>query len=222
MSHGLFGKPTVINNVETLALVPGILARGATWWQDQGKGEAAGLKFIAISGHVEEAGVHEVPLGLPLRDLLRAAGGVSGGREMVAVAPGGASSPFLPATALDTPLEFQAMLDAGSMLGSGAVIIMAAGTDLVAAATNVVTFFRNESCGKCVPCRLGTEKAVHLLNDLQAGRGSAAALQLLPQLGETLRLTSICGLGQVALNPILSVLEHFPEALQADPSAHGD
>ena len=101
------------------------------------------------------------------------------------------------------------------MLGSGAVVAMAAGTDMVAVAANVVAFFRNESCGKCVPCRTGTEKAVRLLDDLQAGRGNRAQVELLPQLGETLRLTSICGLGQVALNPILSVLEHFPDSVAA-------
>jgi NADH:ubiquinone oxidoreductase subunit F (NADH-binding)/NADH:ubiquinone oxidoreductase subunit E len=215
VSHGLFGKPTVINNVETLALVPAILSRGARWWHQQGMGESAGLKFIAVSGHISRPGVHEISLGMPLSDLLEAAGGVSGGRDLAAVAPGGASSPFLPASAASTPLDFKAMEEAGSMLGSGAVVAMAAGTDMVAVAANVVAFFRNESCGKCVPCRTGTEKAVRLLDDLQAGRGNRAQIELLPLLGETLRLTSICGLGQVALNPILSVLEHFPDSVAA-------
>jgi len=213
VSHGHQGRPTVINNVETLAMVPGILTRGAAWWREQGQGGCAGLKFIAVSGEVERPGVHEIPLGLPLKDLLAAAGGVSRGRNLAAVAPGGASSSFLPAHAVNTPLDFKAMQDAGSMLGSGAVVVMAEGTDLLDVATNVVTFFRNESCGKCVPCRTGTEKAVRILSDLQAGNGSRAQVDLLPLLGETLRLTSICGLGQVALNPVLSLLEHFPAAI---------
>jgi len=215
VSHGLHGKPTVINNVETLAMVPAILSHGASWWHQQGVGDSAGLKFIAVSGHVAHPGVHEVALGTPLSQLLEDAGGVSDGRTLAAVAPGGASSNFLPPDAASTPLDFKAMEAAGSMLGSGAVVVMADGTDLVAAAANVVAFFRNESCGKCVPCRTGTEKAVHLLDDLQAGRGNRAQIELLPQLGETLRLTSICGLGQVALNPILSLLDRFPEAVAA-------
>lgn len=213
VSHGYQGRPTVINNVETLAMVPGILTRGAGWWKEQGQGGCTGLKVIAISGEVERPGIHEISLGLPLKDLLAAAGGVSGGRALAAVAPGGASSSFLPAGAVDTPLDFKAMQDAGSMLGSGAVVVMAKGTDLLDVATNVVTFFRNESCGKCVPCRTGTEKAVRILSDLQGGNGSRARIDLLPLLGETLRLTSICGLGQVALDPILSLLEHFPDAV---------
>jgi NADH:ubiquinone oxidoreductase subunit F (NADH-binding)/NADH:ubiquinone oxidoreductase subunit E len=213
VSHGLYGKPTVINNVETLAMVPAILSHGATWWHEQGVGESAGLKFISVSGHIARPGVHEIPLGLPLSRLLDDAGGISGGRSLAAVAPGGASSNFLPPDAVSTPLDFKAMEAAGSMLGSGAVVVMADGTDLVAVAANVVAFFRNESCGKCVPCRTGTEKAVRLLDDLQAGRGNPAQVALLPQLGETLRLTSICGLGQVALNPILSLLDRFPEVV---------
>ncbi len=210
VSHGLWGKPTVINNVETLALVPVILARGSDWWKEQGHGGSAGLKLIALSGHVVRPGVYEIPLGLPMRDLIAQAGGVTGGRAIAAIAPGGASSPFLPPSAVDLPLDFKALQEAGSMLGSGAVVVAAEGTDLLALAVNVVAFFRNESCGKCVPCRTGSEKAVRILEDLQAGRGSRAAVELLPQLGETLLLTSICGLGQVALNPILSLLKHFP------------
>jgi len=210
-THGLFGQPTLINNVETLALVPGIVKNGPAWWQAQGKPGFAGLKFIALSGHVERPGVYEVPTGTTVRELIALGGGVSGGRALKAFAPGGASSNFLPASLADVPLDFAALARAGSMLGSGAVVVVAEGTDMLALATNVVRFFRNESCGKCVPCRVGSQKAVELLERVRAGEASRQELAVLPELGEALALTSICGLGQVALNPILSVMKHWPE-----------
>jgi NADH:ubiquinone oxidoreductase subunit F (NADH-binding) len=217
-THGLFGQPTLINNVETLAVVPGIVKRGPDWWKAQGKPGFAGLKFIALSGHVERPGVYEVPMGTTVRELIDIGGGVSGGRALKAFAPGGASSNFLPASMVDVPLDFTALAKAGSMLGSGAVVVVAEGTDMLALATNVVRFFRNESCGKCVPCRLGSQQAVELLERVASGGrqppdAKRKELAVLPQLGETLTLTSICGLGQVALNPILSVMKHWPEEL---------
>jgi len=209
-THGLFQKPTVINNVETLAAAAVIWRRGAAWWKAQGVRGCAGFKFIAVSGHVARPDVYEVPMGTTVRELLDKAGGMLEGRPLLAFAPGGASSNFLPADKLDTPMDFAAMQAAGSMLGSGALVVVAAGTDLLALASNVVRFFRNESCGKCVPCRVGSEKAVTLIDDVIAGRRPRDALALLEDLGETLRLTSICGLGQVALNPVLSVRQNFP------------
>src|SRR5205085_11712860 len=125
--------------------------------------------------------------------------------------PGGASSNFLPAAKVDVPLDFAALTAAGSMLGSGAVVVVAEGTDMLALAANVVEFFRNESCGKCVPCRLGTQQAVSLLDQVQSGAAARTELNVLPDLAETLRLTSICGLGQASLNPILSVLQNWPK-----------
>jgi formate dehydrogenase beta subunit len=208
--QGLWGKPTLINNVETLAIATSILAHGADWWSAQGTRGCSGLKFFSISGDVARPGVYEVPLGTTIRELIDLAGGMKDGRPLYAILPGGASSNFLPADKADTPLDFDAVKAAGSMLGSGAVVAVAAGTDLFALATNIVTFFRNESCGKCVPCRVGSHKAVELLEAVQSGRTSAAELSLLPELGDTLTQTSICGLGQVALNPILSMMQHFP------------
>lgn len=210
-TSGLFGQPTLINNVETLTMVPAILRHGSAWWKGQGKPGFTGLKFIALSGHVERPGVYEVPMGTTVRELIALGGGVSGGRALKAFAPGGASSPWLPASLIDVPLDFQALARAGSMLGSGAVIVAAEGTDLLALAANGVRFFRNESCGKCVPCRLGSQKAVELLERVQDGRSPRTELQALPDLGETMAQTSICGLGQVALNPILSVMKHWLE-----------
>jgi NADH:ubiquinone oxidoreductase subunit F (NADH-binding)/NADH:ubiquinone oxidoreductase subunit E len=218
-THGLHGQPTLINNVETLAMVPGILLRGPAWWKGQGKKGFTGLKFVALSGHVEKAGVYEVPGGTTVRELIALGGGVKDGRRLLAFAPGGASSNFLPASQVDVPLDFAALAKAGSMLGSGAVVVVAEGTDMLALATNVVRFFRNESCGKCVPCRVGSQKAVELLERVQEGTADRRELAVLPELGETLMLTSICGLGQVALNPVLSVMLHWPEESRNAPSS---
>jgi len=204
---GLWGKPTLMNSVETFADVPIILERGADWWKEQGVNGATGLKFFAVSGHVEQPDVYCVRAGSTARDLIELAGGVTEGREVGAIQPGGASSNFLGPDALDVPLDWKPLQEAGSMLGSGAVIVMAEGTDLLAGATNVLRFFRNESCGKCVPCRVGSTKAHTILSDLiEQGKGVADVPENIKQLEETLRLTSICGLGQVALGPVLSVL----------------
>ncbi|MPY98088.1 MAG: nitroreductase family protein [Actinophytocola sp.] len=205
---GLWGRPTLMNSVETFADVPIIATRGAQWWQDQGVGEHDGLKFFAVSGHVERPGVYCVPMGTTIRDLLDLAGGVAGGAALDSVQPGGASSNFLGPEHLDTPLDFGTVADAGSMLGSGAVVVIAEGTDSLAAATNVLRFFRNESCGKCVPCRAGSTKAHDLLTDTLASGGELdddRRARLL-ELELTTRKTSICGLGQVALGPVVSVM----------------
>jgi NADH:ubiquinone oxidoreductase subunit F (NADH-binding)/NADH:ubiquinone oxidoreductase subunit E len=212
-TNGLWGKPTLINNVETFALATSIIHHGKTWWEAQGAKNDSGLKFVSISGDVEQPGVYEIPIGLTVSELIERAGGMKNGRPLLAFLPGGASSNFLPASAAETPLEFEAMKQAGSMLGTGAVIVISEGRDLFSLATNLVRFFRNESCGKCVPCRVGSEKSVQLLESVQRGDISSAELNILPELGETLEQTSICGLGQVALNPILSMLKHFPHAV---------
>src|SRR4051795_3082416 len=205
--YGLYGKPTLMNSVETFADVPVVLERGADWWKDQGVNGATGLKFFAVSGHVARPDVYCVPAGSTTRDLIQLAGGVTDGREVGAIQPGGASSNFLGSPHLDVPLDWKPLQEAGSMLGSGAVIVMAEGTDLLAASTNVLRFFRNESCGKCVPCRAGSTKAHAILSDLvAAGKGADDVPQKIIELEETLRMTSICGLGQVALGPVLSVL----------------
>src|SRR5262249_47534840 len=148
-THGLFSKPTVINNVETLAMAAAIWRRGAAWWKAQG-----GLKLISVSGHVARPGVYEIHLGTAVAARISMAGGCPGG--LLAFAPGGASSNFLPAALANTPIDFGTLQAAGSMLGSGALVVVAKGTDLLALAANVTRFFRNESCGKCVPCRVGS------------------------------------------------------------------
>ena len=205
--YGLHGQPTLMNSVETFAHVPVIARRGAAWWTAQGAGEHAGLKFFAVSGHVERPGVYCVPMGTTARELLDLAGGVLSGRALGAIQPGGASSNFLGPDQLDVPLDFGSLREAGSMLGSGALVVMAEGTDLLAAATNVLRFFRDESCGKCVPCRVGSTKAHRILTDhLAAGGGAGDVDPRVGELEQVMRRTSICGLGQVALGPVASVL----------------
>jgi NADH:ubiquinone oxidoreductase subunit F (NADH-binding) len=204
---GLWGKPTLMNSVETFAHVPVIAERGADWWKAQGVNDGTGLKFFAVSGHVENPDVYCVPMGTTARELIELAGGVSDGRELLAFQPGGASSNFLGPDQLDVPLDFGPVAEAGSMLGSGAVVVVAEGTDLLAAATNVLRFFRNESCGKCVPCRVGSMKAHAILSELvESGGGADDVDERIVELEATMRLTSICGLGQVALGPAISVL----------------
>jgi NADH:ubiquinone oxidoreductase subunit F (NADH-binding)/NADH:ubiquinone oxidoreductase subunit E len=208
-NYGLHGRPTLMNSVETFADVPVIVQRGAPWWVDQGVGESVGWKFFAVSGHVEDPDVYCVPMGTTVRQLIDLAGGVTGGGTVGAVQPGGASSNFIGPDLLDMPLDFGTAAQAGTMLGSGAMVVLAEGSDLLAASTNVLRFFRNESCGKCVPCRVGSTKAHELLRRV-VGSGSstlddATRTQIL-QLEETMRKTSICGLGQVALGPVVSVL----------------
>jgi NADH:ubiquinone oxidoreductase subunit F (NADH-binding) len=196
-----------MNSVETLADVPVIVERGADWWKAQGVNGATGLKFFAVSGHVARPGVYCVPMGTTARELIEQAGGMAGGAEVEAFQPGGASSNFLGPADLDVALDFKPLAEAGSMLGSGALVAVAEGTDLLAAATNVLRFFRNESCGKCVPCRVGSHKAHALLTDALASAEGIEPIEAeIEQLEETLRMTSICGLGQVALGPVASVI----------------
>jgi NADH:ubiquinone oxidoreductase subunit F (NADH-binding)/NADH:ubiquinone oxidoreductase subunit E len=211
-SVGLWNRPTLINNVETVAHATGILRNGVDWWRSLGKSGFAGHKFISVSGDVAEPRVVLVPFGTTLGELLKCCGGMRDGRRLAAIVPGGASSNFVPPERLDVPIDFETLAAAGSMLGSGAVIFISEEHDLLEAALNVTRFFRNESCGKCVPCRVGSEKAVKLVE--AAGGVSDEGAQLLGELHATLARTSICGLGQVALGPLISVLSSFPDRVR--------
>jgi len=216
VTHGLHGKPTVINNVETFVLAPVILARGPEWFRGQGKSGASGLKFVGISGDVVRPGVYEIGMGTPAREVIfDRAGGVAGGRPLKAWAPSGPSSGFLPPALLDTPLDFDSLARAGSMLGSGALLALSDEACMLDMALNAVRFFRNESCGKCVPCRVGSAKMVEILTDIAQGRGRAEHLAMIDDLSHALIQTSICGLGQVVPMPIRSVLTHFRDEVDA-------
>ena len=217
---GLWQKPTVINNVETFANVPQILARGVEWYKSAGANGSRGLKFVGVSGHVAQPGVYEVPMGTPMRDVIYGnAGGIHGGRALKAFAPSGPSSGYLPASMADVRLDFKALADAGSMLGSGAIVVCDDTTCMLDMALTAVKFYRNESCGKCVPCRMGSQKMVELLTQWAQGNVSETAYRndvaLIEELSQAMSLTSICGLGQIVPAPILSVLKHFRGEIDA-------
>jgi NADH:ubiquinone oxidoreductase subunit F (NADH-binding)/NADH:ubiquinone oxidoreductase subunit E len=220
VTNGLWQKPTVINNVETFINVPQILSRGVEWYKAAGRNGSRGLKFVGVSGHAERPGVYEVPLGITMSEVLfDYAGGVRGGRALKAFAPSGPSSGYLPASMAGVRLDFKALAEAGSMLGSGAIVVCDETTCMLDMALNAVRFYRNESCGKCVPCRVGSQKMVDLLARwTQGGMPEAqysADLALLDELSQAMSLTSICGLGQIAPAPIQSVLRHFRAELDA-------
>ena len=211
---GLWQKPTVLNNVETFINVPQILARGVDWFVAQGVSGSRGLKFVGVSGHAARPGIFEVPMGTTMREVLFThAGGIRGGRQLKAFAPSGPSSGYLPASMVDVRLDFKALAEAGSMLGSGAIVVCDDTTCMLDMALNAVRFYRNESCGKCVPCRVGSQKMTDLLVRWTQGGLSEpqyrADLGLLDELSQAMALASICGLGQIVPAPIQSVLKHF-------------
>jgi len=214
-TNGLYNMPTVINNVETFTFAAAILLRGVDWYKSQGRNGMAGLKFVGISGDVERPGVFEVPMGISYSELIyRYARGVSGNRRLLAFAPSGPSSGYLPAEMVNLALDFNAVAAAGSMVGSGAVVVCAEGRCMLDMALNAVRFFRNESCGKCVPCRVGSQKLVSLLTNWTIGRSSASDRQTLEDLFQATRMASICGLGQIMHAPIASVIKHFPDVIE--------
>ena len=214
--QGLWQKPTVINNVETFLNVPLILVRGVDWYKSQGQSGAAGLKFIGVSGAVKRPGVYEVAMGAPASDLIfRCAGGPPDGRQLKSFAPSGPSSGYLPASMADVHMDFKSLAEAGSMLGSGALVVCDDSACMLDMALNSTKFFRNESCGKCVPCRIGSQKLVDILTNWTRGQGDASDLALVEELAQALTLTSICGLGQVVPVPIASVLKYFPDEVTA-------
>jgi formate dehydrogenase beta subunit len=215
-THGLWNQPTVLNNVETFANVPQILVNGVDWFKARGQNGAAGLKFVGVSGDVNRPGVFLIPMGLPISEVIfNLAGGIRDGRKLKAFAPSGPSSGFLPASMADTRVDLKSLAAAGSMLGSSGIVVCAEGTCMLDVALNATRFFRNESCGKCVPCRVGTQELVDILSLWSTGKGTSADLKLVDQLSETLKLTSICGLGQYAPSPFASVLKHFREEIEA-------
>jgi len=210
-TNGLYNLPTVINNVETFTFAAAILIRGVDWYKTQGQNGIAGLKFVGVSGDVERPGVFAVPMGTSYSDLIyNYAGGVSGKRKLLGFAPSGPSSGYLPAEMVKLPLDFNAVAAAGSMVGSGAIVVCAEGRCMLDMALNAVRFFRNESCGKCVPCRVGSQKMVSLLTNWTNGRSAASDRQTLEDLTQAMKVASICGLGQIVHAPIASVLKHFP------------
>jgi formate dehydrogenase beta subunit len=215
VNSGLWFKPTALNNVETFALAITILGKGGDWYKAQGRPGYPGLKFVGVSGHVKNPGVFEVPMGVTYRELIfDYAGGPPDGVNVIGFAPSGPSSGYLPASLLDTPLDWKTLSGLGSMVGSGAVVVCGETACMLDMALSAVAFYRNESCGKCVPCRIGTQKMVDLLEGWTKGTGTAKDMAMLKDLSDVLKLTSICGLGQIAPVPIQSVMKHFPDVMQ--------
>ena len=209
-SYGLYGEPTTINNTESLASVPKIARKGVDWFQSIGKPNNYGTKIFSVSGHVERPGNFEIPLGTPFSELLDLAGGVSGNRKLKAVIPGGSSVPVVPGEVmLKTDMDYDSIAKAGSMLGSGAVVVMDETTDMVKVLNRISRFYFAESCGQCTPCREGTGWLYRMLNRILAGEGTEADLDKLHDVASKIGGTTICALGDAAAMPVLSFIKHF-------------
>ena len=209
-NFGIYGKPTTINNTETLASVPAIMRHGAEWFLDIGKPNNGGPKTFSVSGHVEKPGNYEVPLGTPFAELLAMAGGVWQGRELKAVIPGGSSMPVLPAaTMLELSMDFDSLSKAGSGLGSGAVVVMDETTDMVKMCARIARFYMAESCGQCTPCREGTGWMYRVLQRILAGQAEQNDLELLRAAAGQIEGHTICAFGEAAAWPVQGMLRHF-------------
>jgi formate dehydrogenase len=205
---GLFGRPTLEHNMETLHWVRDVLEKGAAWFASQGRHGRKGLRSFSVSGRVAKPGVHLAPAGITVRELIdEYCGGMLPGHELYAYLPGGASGGILPATLADVPLDFDTLQPHGCFIGSAAVIVLSQHDRARDAALNLMRFFADESCGQCTPCRVGTEKAVRLMG------GRAWDVPLLTELSQAMADASICGLGQAAPNPIACVIRYFPEEM---------
>ncbi|MCE1228670.1 MAG: 4Fe-4S binding protein [Firmicutes bacterium] len=219
---GLNGKPTVINNVETLASVPLILSKGAAWYRSMGTEKSPGTKTFALTGHVANTGLIEVPFGATLRKIVfdigggvTRKGGAIDNQAFKAVQIGGPSGGCLTEEHLDLPMDFDSLTSIGAMVGSGGLVVMNQETCMVQVAKFFMQFTQNESCGKCVPCREGTKQMLALLDDITEGRATEETLPLLEQLARNVKIGSLCGLGKTAPNPVLSTLKHFRAEYEA-------
>jgi NADH:ubiquinone oxidoreductase subunit F (NADH-binding)/(2Fe-2S) ferredoxin/NAD-dependent dihydropyrimidine dehydrogenase PreA subunit len=209
---GLFAKPSNINNVETLANVASILREGADWYASFGTEKSKGTKTFALAGKINRPGLVEVPMGITLGQVVRdIGGGVPDGGKFKAAQTGGPSGGCLPDKFLKTPIDFENLAKAGSIMGSGGLVVADEGTCMVDLARYFLTFTQNESCGKCTPCRVGTRVMLTLLERITEGKGEPGDIQLLGELGESIKRASLCGLGQTAPNPVLTTLKYFPE-----------
>jgi NADH-quinone oxidoreductase subunit F len=206
---GLYGCPTVVNNVESLASVPSIILNGVDWFQSMGTKDAPGFTLYSLSGHINSPGQYEAPLGITLRELLGYAGGVRNGNRLKFWTPGGSSTPLLTDEHLDVPLDYESVSAAGSMLGTKALQIFDETTCVVRAVRRWIEFYAHESCGKCTPCREGTYWLTQVYEQLEAGEGSSADLERLAVIADTLNGKSFCALGDGAASPVLSSLKHF-------------
>jgi formate dehydrogenase len=205
---GLFGRPTLEHNMETVYWVREIVEKGAPWFASQGRNGRKGLRSFSVSGRVRKPGVHLAPAGITLRELVdEYCGGMQDGHQLYGYLPGGASGGILPADKADLPLDFDTLQPHGCFIGSAAVVVLSRQDKASAAAVNLMKFFHDESCGKCTPCRVGTGKAVELMQEKRWNQ------PLLKELSQVMMDASICGLGQAAPNPALSVMKYFPDEI---------
>jgi len=209
-NYGLYGKPTTINNTETLASVPMILKKGGQWFLELGKPNNGGEKLVCVSGHVNKPGNFEVPMGISFADLLEMAGGVRNGNRLKAVIPGGSSSPVIPGLQMmDLTMDYDSIAQAGSMLGSGAVIVMDETTCMVRALARISHFYYEESCGQCTPCREGTGWMARVIHRIEHGEGRMEDLGLLDDMASRIEGRTICALGDAAAMPVRSFIKNF-------------
>ena len=215
-SFGLYGKPTTINNTETFAAVPWIIRNGGQAYLECGKPNNGGTKIYSVSGDVELPGNYEVPMGTPFAKLLELAGGVRKGRKLKAVIPGGSSSPVLPAAVMmECTMDYDSIAKAGSMLGSGAVIVMDDSRNMVECLLRLSYFYSHESCGQCTPCREGTGWMWRVIDRIQHGHGRAGDLDLLNSVADNIQGRTICALGDAAAMPVRAMLKHFRPEFEA-------
>jgi NADH:ubiquinone oxidoreductase subunit F (NADH-binding) len=213
---GLFGKPTNINNVETLASTSIIMEKGAAWYAGFGTDKSKGTKTFALAGKINRTGLIEVPLGLKLRTIIEdIGGGVLDGKKYKAVQTGGPSGGCIPAEYLDMPVTYEDLAAVGSIVGSGGMIVVDEDSCMVDVARYFVTFTENESCGKCTPCRMGSQHVLKMLTDICEGRGTPEMLDKLRAIGDAMKKGSLCGLGQTAPNPVLTTLKYFEHEYKA-------
>jgi NADH-quinone oxidoreductase subunit F len=213
--EGLYASPTLINNVETLANVPSIVTNGAEWFAAIGTEKSPGTKIFSVSGKVERPGNYELPMGTPLRTVLEAAGGMLDGATLKAWTPGGSSTPMLTAEHMDVGLDFESVVAAGSLLGTGAIIVMDETDCIVEAARRLVQFYAHESCGKCTPCREGTWWVSRVLGRIEQGYGREEDLPLLDELGQNILFKAFCALADGAVSPIESSLRYFRDEYES-------
>jgi len=214
-SYGLYGRPTTINNTESLASVPVILQNGGKWFLELGKPNNGGVKLFCVSGHVNKPGNYEVPMGMPFAELLEMAGGVWKGRKLKAVIPGGSSTPVLPAEiAMQMTMDYDSISKSGSMLGAGSVIVMDETTCMVKALARISHFYYEESCGQCTPCREGTGWLARVVHRIEHGQGTQEDLDRLAQTASQIEGHTICALGDAAAMPVRSFIKHFRQEFQ--------
>jgi len=221
VARGLWNKPTTLNNVETWANIPVIIERGAEWYSKIGTEGSKGTKIFSLVGNINNTGLVEVPMGTTFEEIIfKIGGGIPDGRKLKAVQTGGPSGGCIPSQLMDMPIDFDALTKAGSMMGSGGMIVMDEGTCMVDIAKYFVNFLKRESCGKCTPCREGLYQMSEILEDISAGRGEIGQLDLLQQLAQVMRDASLCALGRTAANPVLSTIRYFREEYEAHIRDH--